>query len=170
MTTDEFIIRYVRQPRPVQMETTEMATKVKLKRGQEKKFKKGSTTGTKYPWDEWFNGDLLQIERSVGPENEKGTVEAPTVAKDYGVPSDSMPPKIKRAARHRYKVCEIDRYDTDGTKLTNAFQIQARDMTADERVAEDILRAEEKAAAKAGKANDADVPDQGDDEPVAEAA
>lgn len=125
-----------------------MATKVKLKKGAEFNFAR-KATGTKYPWDEWFNGDLLMIERSVGPENEKGTIEVPTEAKDYGVPTDAMGPKIKTAARRRYKVCDISRVDADGQKLTNALIIQARDMTADERLAEDQKRAEEKAAAAA---------------------
>lgn len=131
-----------------------MATKVKLAKGREFHFAPAKAFGgeAKYPWDEWFNGDLLLLERSEGPENDKGTVleGQETVKRDYNVPRDAMPPKIKTAARRRYKVVQISRVDADGKKLPNGgLIIRARDMTADERVAEDVLRAEEKAATKA---------------------
>lgn len=158
-TTDEFIRTYVRNAGNPTNGDDEMAKPVKLKKGAEFNFtKKG--TASKYPWNEWFNGDLLMIERSEGPENEKGTIEVPTVAKDYGVPNDAMPPKIKTAARRRYKVCETSRVDADGQKLKDAFIIRARDMTADERIAEDLKRAEEKAAMVA---DDDDADDNGND-------
>jgi hypothetical protein len=48
--------------------------------------------------------------------------------------------------RLRYKVVQISRLDADGHRLDNALIIKARDMTAVERVAEDLKRAEEKAA------------------------
>ena len=57
-----------------------MATKVSKKeaRGFEFRFASGQNRSgafaAKYPWDEGFGGDLLLIERSEGPENEKGTV------------------------------------------------------------------------------------------------
>lgn len=135
-----------------------MASKVKLKKNQEFNFATAAT-GTKYPWDEWFNGDLLMIERSVGKENDKGTIIEATEQKDYNVPNDAMPPKIKTAARRRYKVCEISRRDADGNKLKDALIIRARDMTAEEKAAEDLLRAEEKA-----KAAEADATDEGEDD------
>lgn len=125
-----------------------MATKVKLGKGKEFEFRPSRVGGfaAKYPWDEWFNGDLLLLERSEGPANDKGTVEHPTTARDYGVPQNAMPPKIHTAARRRYKVVQISRVDADGVRLANhGLIIKARDMTPDERSAEDLLRAEEKA-------------------------
>lgn len=128
-----------------------MAKPVKLARGKEFTFKQtpSGIGETKYPWDEWFNGDLLMLERSDGPENEKGTIEVPTTERDFGVPVNSMPAKIQTAARRRYKVVQISRLDTDGKKLTNALIIKARDMDASERAEEAILRAEEREAQKA---------------------
>lgn len=127
-----------------------MAQKVHLKKGKEFVFKAPAAGGAlKYPWDEWFDGTLWMLERSEGPENEKGTIEAPTVARDYGVPTNAMVPKLHTAARRRYKVVQISRYDADGNRLKDALIIKARDMTPDERVAEDQLRAEEKEALKA---------------------
>lgn len=130
-----------------------MAQKIKLGKGKEFQFKERSVGGEpKYPWDEWFDGSLYMIERSEGPENEKGTIEVPTVAKDFGVSVNAMVPKLHTAARRRYKVVQISRHDADGNKLKNALIIRARDMTDEERVEEDQLRAEEKEAAKARKA------------------
>lgn len=94
---------------------------------------------TKYPWDDWFSGDLLLLEKSTDGEK-----------KDFDVDVDFMPPIIKTAARRRYKVCQISRYDADGKRLVDSLIIRARDMTADERAAEDLRRAEEKAARAAG--------------------
>lgn len=131
-----------------------MAQKIKMPKNKEFHFQPaGKTTPSKYPWDEWFNGDLLLLERSEGTEDDKGTVVDVTEKKDFEVSVDSMPAKIKTAARRRYKVVQISRRDADGNKLDNALIIRARDMTADERTAEDLLRAEEKEAmrAKRGK-------------------
>jgi hypothetical protein len=123
-----------------------MAKPIKLKKGVEFDF---ATAGkqAKYPWDEWFNGDLLMLERSTF--NADGTIAE---KKDYEVETDAMPPKLKTAARRRYKVVQISRRDANGDKLVDALIIRARDMTADERTAEDLQRAEEKAARKAKKA------------------
>lgn len=131
-----------------------MAKPIKLAKGKEFTFKT-TTAGTaqsKYPWDEWFNGQLLLIERSVGPENEKGTIEVPTEKKDYEVSTDAMLPKLKVAARRRYKVCQVSRFDADNTRLIDSLIIRARDMTAEERMEEDKLRAEEKAEKAAARA------------------
>ncbi len=126
-----------------------MASKVKVAKGKTFEFTTSATSfAAKYPWDEWFSGDLLMLERSEGSENDKGTIEVPTVAKDYGVPNDAMLPKIKTAARARYKVCQISRKDADGVRLVNALIIRARDMDAAERAEEDLLRVEEKRAKK----------------------
>jgi len=89
--------------------------------------------GTKYPWDEWFSGDLLLLEKSTDGEK-----------KDFDVDVDSMPPKIKRAARCRYKIVQISRLDPDGNKLADSLIMKARDMTTEERVAEDRRRAGQK--------------------------
>ena len=135
---------------------TAMAKPVKLGKGKTFTFAspKGGGQSSKYPWDEWFKGDLLMLERSSGTEGEKGTIETVTDKRDYEVPNEAMPPKIKTAARRRYKVCQISRVDADGNRLVDALIIQARDMTAEERVEEDILRAEEKAAKAEAKEAD----------------
>lgn len=124
-----------------------MAQKVKLAKGQEFVFSSGKAGGvSKFPWDEWLNGDLLLIEQSEGPKDDKGNTieETMTAKKDYEVSTDFMGPKLKTAARRRYKICEVSRRDHAGRRLGNALIIRARDMTPEERVAEDILRAEEK--------------------------
>lgn len=130
-----------------------MAKQVKLAKGKEFHFSatKGRTE-TKYAWDEWFNGNLLLLERSSGEENDKGTIVNITEKRDYEVPTDAMPPKIKTAARRRYKVVQISRLDADGNKLVDALIIKGRDMTPEERQEEDILRAEEKEELKAKRA------------------
>lgn len=137
-------------PTGVQKGRSAMAKEFKLPKGA--KLTKGAsgTGGSKYPWDEWFTGKLLLIERHSGPENEKGTIEVPTEKRDYGVPRDAMPAKLKTAARRRYKVVDVYKRDHTGAKLENeGLLIQARDMTDAERVEEDILRAEEREEAKA---------------------
>ena len=132
-----------------------MASKVKLGKGKEFTFAPaGGGPASKYPWEEWLNGDLLLLERSVGTEDDKGTIVNITEKKDYEVATDAMPAKLKTAARRRYKVVQISRRDYDGNRLDNGLIIQARDMTADERQAEDLLRAEEKDALKARKAKE----------------
>ena len=121
-----------------------MAKQIKLSKGKEFTFTSGGGgQSTKYPWDEWFSGTLLLLERSTVAED--GTV---IEAKDFDVERDAMPAKIKTAARRRYKVVQISKKDTDGNKLIDALIIKARDMTPDERAAEDLERAEEKAARK----------------------
>lgn len=132
-----------------------MAQKVKLAKGKEFTFKVASSGGggeTKYPWDEWFNGDLLLIARSEGTEDDKGTITTISEKRDYEVRTDAMPAKLKTAARRRYKVVQISRLDEHGNKLQDALIIRARDMNAEERTAEDMLRAEEKEAREAKKA------------------
>lgn len=135
-----------------------MPKPVKLAKGREFQFKSGKGGGgqpSKYPWDEWFNGELLMLEQSVGTKNDKGEVVEVGTHKgdkrDYEAPTDQMPYKIKAAARKRYKVVQISRYDADGVKLTDAVIIQARDMTPQEREKEDFKRAEEEDVAKARK-------------------
>ena len=117
-----------------------MAKQVKLAKGKEFTFRTAGNgqAVSKYPWDEWFNGHLMMIEEST--ETEK---------RDYDVETNFMPAKLKTAARRRYKVVQISRYDADGAKLNKALIIKARDMNADEHIAEDITRAEEKANHKA---------------------
>lgn len=140
-----------------------MPKAVKLKKGQEFTFRAaGGAAQSKYDWDSWFNPDpkdfptgLVMLERSTGKENDKGTIVEVSEKRDYEVPTDAMPPKIKTAARRRYKVCQISRLDADGSKLVDALIIKTRDMTADERQAEDLLRAEEKANKKAAQAAEA---------------
>jgi hypothetical protein len=135
-----------------------MAKPVRLGKGKEFHFATSGRGGgeSKYPWDEWFSPDpklypsgLVMLERSSGKENDKGTIVEISEKRDYEVSTDAMPPKIKTAARRRYKVVEISRKDAEGNKLEDALIIRARDMTADEKQEENVLRAEEKAEAKA---------------------
>lgn len=121
-----------------------MAKPVKLKKGQEFVFKAatGGAQQGKYPWDEWLNGELQLIERS--DVNEKGELVEGGVKRDFEVDIDAMPGKLKKAARMRYKVCQISRLDADGKKLENGLIIRARPMTNEEKVTEDETRAEEK--------------------------
>ena len=142
-------------------ELTAVAKSVKVGKGKEFVFAPTSGGGQalKYPWDEWFNPDpkqfpngLVWLERSEGTEDDKGTITEVSEKRDYEVKTEAMPPKIKTAARRRYKVVQISRLDADGNKLEDAIIIRARDMTAEERADEDQLRAEEKAA-KAASTN-----------------
>lgn len=133
---------------PVNPEEVLMAKQVKLPKGVSAfKFEKSTGGGeAKYQWADWLNGDLLMIEQSEGKKDEKGTVVEVTVKKDYEAPTNHMTSKLRVAARKRYKIVQISRKGYDGKKLGDALIIQARDMTPDEKVAEDLLRAEEKAA------------------------
>ena len=128
-----------------------MAKPVKMPKNREFVFKSSSKGGSKYPWDNWLNGDLLLLERSTGVEGETGSIVEIHEQKDYEAPTNYMPAKLKTAARNRYKIVQVSRVDADGNRLGDALIIRARDMTADERVAEDALRIEEKEEAKAKK-------------------
>lgn len=146
-----------------------MAKAIKLAKGREFTFAPtGGGQASKYPWDEWFSGTLLLIERSVGKENDKGAIEDITEKKDFEVSVDAMVPKLKTAARRRYKVVQISRRDADGNRLVESLILRARDMTTEERQAEDILRAEEKAARKEKAESNGD--DADDTAPVAQHA
>lgn len=104
---------------------------------------KGGGSGTsKYPWDTIFDGNPNVI----------------TKGEDYTVETDAMGPKIKTAARRRYKTVEIFTKDPDGNKLTDQLIVIASDMTPEQRQAEDVKRAEEKAKRQAA----------GQEEPTAE--
>ncbi len=123
-----------------------MPKPVTLKKGQAFEFKNRGGFASKYSWDDWFKSDpktgkgqLLQLVK--GSDEQVTKKEA-----DYSVETDAMPAKIKTAARKRYKVVRVSTRDADGAKLTDGIIIQARDMTAEERTAEDLKRAEEKAA------------------------
>lgn len=152
-TFDELVARVNRGafiPPPDPTGASVMAKQVKLRKGQEFTFKTAKGGGaSKYPWDEWLNGDLLLLERSSGTEDDKGTVVNITDKRDFEVQRDAMPAKLKTAGRRRYKVVQISKRDADGKPLENdGLIIQARDMDATERQAEDLLRAEEREEAK----------------------
>ena len=135
-----------------------MAKPVKMAKNREFTFAataKGQPS--KYPWDEWLDGTLLLLERSTGTEDAKGTITQVSDRKDYEVSTDAMVPKLKTAARKRYKVVQISRKDADGNRLVDSLIIRARDMNDSERADEDILRAEEKDALKARKQADKDT-------------
>ena len=131
-----------------------MAKPVKLAKGKEFHFPTSrSGKASKYPWDEWFNPDpnkyasgLVMLEQSTGEKDEKGNVISVEDKLDYEVSTEQMVIKIKGAARKRYKVVQVSRHDVDGNLLDGAVIIKTRDMTEDEREAEDIYRAEKKAA------------------------
>jgi hypothetical protein len=133
--------------------------KVKLAKGREFTFaapKRGGGPEPKYPWEEWFSGELLLLEQSVGQADDKGNITTISEKRDYECPTTQMLSKIKAAARRSYKVVQISRKDVDGKPLGEALIIKARPMTDEERQAEDALRIEEKAkAAKAKKAAEA---------------
>jgi len=101
-------------------------------------------TQSKYPWDEWFCGKLLLLERS--DVDKDGNLTPSGTKRDFEVERDAMPGKLKTAARRRYKVVQISKRDADGNKLTDALIIRARDMTVEERERENIRRIEEMAA------------------------
>ncbi len=155
-----------------------MAKAVKLAKGREFSFKSavgGAATASKYPWDDWFNGDLLLIERDVlEPTGEQDAEGNPVLRvkqkRDFDVEVNAIPGKIKTAARKRYKVVQVSRLDADGKKLADSLIIRARDMTADERDAEDLLRAEEKSEADARRAAKKAASGNGTTDPAAATA
>lgn len=120
-----------------------MATKVKLPKGREFQFR-AATAQSKYPWADWLNGDLLLLEQSEGEKDEAGKVTTIRVKKDFEVDPQAMRGKVKFAGRKLYKHVDVSFRDADGNKLKDALIIRARDMTPDERLEEDQLRAEEK--------------------------
>ena len=126
-----------------------MAKTVKLAKGKEFSFPTSAGgQPTKYPWDEWFSGDLLLLERS--DVDAEGNLTG--AKRDFEVERDAMPAKLKLAARKRYKIVQISKRDVDGKPIDHdGLIIKARDMTDDEKVAEDIQRAEDKAAKEAAK-------------------
>ena len=101
---------------------------VKLPKGKTFEFRTAGAQ-SKYKWDDMFTGDLILIE--------KGS--------DYDVSTDAMGPKVKSAARRRYKVVSVSRKDAEGKPLGDALILQSRDMTHEEKQAEDLRRAEHKA-------------------------
>lgn len=99
-----------------------------------KKFEfKTASASSKYPWDAILDGKINVI----------------TKGEDYEVETDAMPPKIKTAARRRYKTVKVAIMTDDDGKKTDTIAVQATDMTPDQRIAEDAKRAEEKAKRKA---------------------
>lgn len=130
-----------------------MAKQVKLAKGREFTFEAPKTGGaSKHPWDEWFNGDLLLLEQSEGTKDENGAVIEVTEKKDFEVSLNQMPNRLKQAARRRYKIVDISRYDANRKRLEDAFIIRARDMNDEEREAEDLQRIEDKERQKAMRA------------------
>lgn len=100
------------------------------------------------PWDEWFapecGAEGLPLHGDGSSPLWELEQDTPTEKRDYSVDTNAMVAKVKRAARKRYKVVQISRTDADGNGLINSIIVQARNMTADERLGEDILRAEER--------------------------
>ena len=136
-----------------------MAKQVKLPKGKEFVFKaaKGGAKDSRYDWDAWLNGDLLLLERSIGKEDDKGTVVEVEHRRDFEVSVNAMIGKLKSAARRRYKVCQFSKLDADGKKMKDALIIRARDMSPEERVGEDKKRKEERAK-RAAKEEAGDAP------------
>jgi hypothetical protein len=129
-----------------------MATKISVKKGKEFTFDEPSKRGqeSKYPWAEWFNGDILLLEQSVGASDDDydkwGTLTG-TIAekKDFEASMSAMMYKIKQAARRLYKVVQTRRKDVDGKHMPYGIIIKARDMSDEERAAEDRQRVIDKA-------------------------
>lgn len=99
-----------------------------------KKFEfKAAASRAKYPWDTWFDGRIHGL----------------TQAEDFPDIGDinHMVPKIRTAAKNRYKTVKVQIDKTDET--SPMVVLQATDMTTEERAAEDARRAEEKAKRKA---------------------
>lgn len=117
-----------------------------------KKFEfKSAKSTSKYPWDEILNGRINVIVQG----------------EDYDLPTEAMPPKIKTAARRRYKTVKVSTRSHTGDKLDNMLIVQSFDMDNDQRIAEDLKRAEEKASRAAAKDAEAAA---ADDDVVNEAA
>lgn len=123
-----------------------MAKQVKLAKGQEFTFKSPKSGGSKYPWDEWFTGELLMLEQDIGTgTDDKGNITGVTKKLDFNVSIDAMIPKIKTAGRRRYLVVDVSRDDIHGKRLKGALIIKSRPMMEIERIDEDKKRAYEKA-------------------------
>lgn len=129
-------------------EVTAMAKHVKLAKGKEFVFAKSGGL-SKYPWDQWLNGDLLLLEQSVLDVD--GNV---TEKRDFDVAVDAMVAKLRTATRRRYKMVQVSKKDSDGQKIEGGLIIKAHDMTAEQRQAEDVRRAELKAANQADDGDD----------------
>lgn len=121
-----------------------MAKLVKVPKNKEFHFRP-STRGnvSKYNWDEWFDGQTWMLEQSKGEKDSTDTVVVVEEKGDYDIPTAWMPGKLKLAARKKYKVVQVSRFDANGDKLQDAVIIRARDMSEEERAQEDALRAEE---------------------------
>ncbi len=106
---------------------------------------------TRYPWDEWFAPELNEEGTQVHEDGRSPlwllerdvTVDEKIQERDFDVKVEAMPKKLETAARERYKVVQYSFNDPDGNKLIDSLIIQARDMTADERSAEDLRRAKQ---------------------------
>lgn len=126
-----------------------MAKEVKVPKGKEFVFKaaKGGRGGgeSRYDWDNWLNGKLLMLEQSVGTKGEKGEIVGePEEKKDFEVSVNEFVGKAKTAARQRFKVVQVSRFDADSQPLKDAVIIKGRDMNDDERAEEELRRAEQK--------------------------
>ncbi len=129
-----------------------MAEVVKLRGGKEFHFKETKGPQSKYPWDEWLSGGLLKLKQSDGEKDENGVVIKIVHQKDFEVHPDSMPGKLKSAARRRFKVVKISKVDQDDKPLENSLIIQAREMTPVEVEFERNRRAGRKAKREAKRA------------------
>lgn len=145
-----------------------MAKVVKLPKGREFEFVSGRQRGeSRYDWDNWLNGDLLMLEQSTGKRDEKGDTIEVEDKKDYEVNTNQMVLKVKLAARQRYKVADVSRYDADRRRLTDAIIIRARPMTDEERDAEDARREEVKEKLREKKAEEKALTNGHADKPTA---
>lgn len=122
-----------------------MAKHVKVRGGKEFVFKEVKGFQSRYPWEEWLKGDLLQIEQSAGTKDEDGRVTEVSKKNDFEVTPDEMVGKLRGAARRRFKVVKISKVDQDGKLLEDSLIIQARDMTPEEKESEKARRAGRKA-------------------------
>lgn len=125
-----------------------VAKEIKLPKGKEFTFKQakgGRAAESRYDWDNWLSGKLLLLEQSTGTKGEKGEIVGePEEKKDFEVSVNEFVGKAKTAARQRFKVVQVSRFDADGAPLKDAVIIKARDMDDDEKAAEELRRAEQK--------------------------
>lgn len=136
-----------------------MAKPVKVPKGKEFEFISGRQKGeSRYNWDTWLNGELWLLEQSTGEKDDKGDVIEISEGgkKDFEVNVNVMIAKTKTAARQRYMMVDVSRYDYDKKRLVDSFIVRSRPMTDEERDAEDARREEVKAKLKEKRAEKAE--------------
>lgn len=90
-------------------------------------------------------GDVYILEQSEGEANEHGSVENPTVKKDFDCSVSVMISRLISTGRNRYLKVWARRTDLHGKKLPDdQILVFAREMTEEEKEEEDKSRLEAK--------------------------